>query len=361
MNPQQQEQFEREQAGRTLPPSPAPEPAAGRVEARRVHFLSEIDRQTRARSYRPMLRPGRRWSLALGTAVAAAASIAVLSLGSGSPAAPGKVPPASAASVQLLERAALVAAATPQTKVRAGQYTYIKTVGHTSVLSETKTGEMTLLRQDEGMEQWTSVDGSAQTLQRKNGSDTLLPGNPGQGNLNSPTYNLLDGLPTDPEALLKHISDDAEENHGAGSESTTGPHQEAFVTIGDLLRTGGPPDTTAALYRAAALIPGVDVVPDAVDAAGRHGVAVARTHDGERIEWIFDESTVRLLGERTVLVEDNAWGKAGTVVTSVALIDSGIVDEAGQTNYEEDSSGCKSGVATRKGDRCPALTSVRPA
>ncbi|MEW1583603.1 CU044_5270 family protein [Streptomyces microflavus] len=334
MNSQQREQFEREQAGRTLPPSPAPEPAAGRVAARRVHFLSEIDRQTRARSYRPMLRPGRRWSLALGTAVAAAASIAVLSIGSGSPAAPGKVPPASAASVQLLERAALVAAATPQTKVRAGQYTYIKMVGHTFVLSETKTGEMALLRQDEGMEQWTSVDGSAQTLQRRNGSDALLPETPGQGNLNFPTYNLLDGLPTDPEPLLKRISDDAEENHGAGSESTTGPHHEAFVTIGDLLRNGGtPPGTTAALYRAAALIPGVDIVPDAMDAAGRHGVAVARTHDGERIEWIFDESTVRLLGERTVLVEDNAWGKAGTVVTSVALIDSGIVDEAGQANY----------------------------
>lgn len=38
-----------------------------------------------------------------------------------------------------------------------------------------------------------------------------------------------------------------------------------------------------------------------------------------------------MLGERTVLVEDNAWGKAGTAVTSVALIDSGMVDEAGQT------------------------------
>ncbi|MFD3889336.1 CU044_5270 family protein [Streptomyces microflavus] len=247
----------------------------------------------------------------MGTAVAAAASVAVLSLGSGFPAAPGKVPPASAASVQLLERAALAAAATSQTKVCTGHYTYIKMVGHTSVLSETKTGEMALLRQDEGMEQWTAVDGSAQTLQRRNGSDAVLPGTPGQGNLNSPTYNHLDGLPTDPEALLKHISDDAEENHGAGSESTTGPHQRAFVTIGDLLRTGGtPPDTTVALYRAAALIPGVDIVPDAVDAAVRHGVAVARTHDGERIEWIFDESTVRLLDERTVLVEDNAWGKA---------------------------------------------------
>ncbi|WP_435804348.1 hypothetical protein [Streptomyces hirsutus] len=64
-------------------------------------------------------------------------------------------------------------------------------------------------------------------------------------------------------------------------------------------------------------------------AAGRHGVAVARTHDGERTEWIFDKSTARLLGERTVLLEDNAWGKAGTVVTSVALIGSGIAAPRG--------------------------------
>ncbi|MEU2821546.1 CU044_5270 family protein [Streptomyces bacillaris] len=333
MNPQQQEQSEREQASRMLPAPPCPEPAPGRVEARRTHLLSEIDRQARSRSSRPALRPRRRWSVVVGTAVAAGAAVAFFSLGSGSPAVPGKVPPASAASVQLLERAALAAAATPPTEVRAGQYTYVKTVGHTSVLSETKSGEMELLREDEGMEQWTSVDGSEQTLQRKNGRDALLPGIPGRGNLNSPTYMFLDALPTEPDALLKRISDDAEKNHGAGSDSTTGPHQEAFVTIGDLLRNGAtPPDTAAALYRAAALIPGVEVVPDTVDAAGRRGVSVARTHDGERTEWIFDKDTVRLLGERTVLLEDNAWGKAGTVVTSVAVVDSGIVDEAGQTN-----------------------------
>jgi hypothetical protein len=268
----------------------------------------------------------------LGAAVAAGAAVVVLTLDFGSPGAPHNVPPASAASVELLERAALAAATTPQTKVRDGQYSYVKTVGHTSVLSETKAGEMELLRQDEAMEQWTSVDGSERTLQRKDGNDNLLPGTPGRGNLNSPTYDFLAALPADPDALLKRIRDDAEKNHGAGSDSTTGPDQEAFVTIGDLLRNGvTPPGTTAALYRAAALIPGVDVVPDAVDAAGRNGVAVARTHDGERTEWIFDKSTARLLGERTVLVENNAWGAAGTVLTSVAVITYGIVDEAGQT------------------------------
>ncbi|KOV53527.1 hypothetical protein ADL00_34325 [Streptomyces sp. AS58] len=332
MSLEQREQSECERASRVLPPTPNPEPAPARVEARREHFLGEIDRQTRSRASRMALRPSRRWGLVVGTAVAAAASVVVLSFGSASPDAPSDVPPASAASVELLEKAALAAGTTPQTKVRAGQYTYVRTVGHTSVLSETAAGEMELLREDEGMEQWTSVDGSEPTLQRKGGNDNLLPGTAGGGNLNSPTYNFLAALPAEPDALLKRIREDVEKNHGAGSDSTTGPDQEAFVTIGDLLRNGAtPPETTAALYRAAALISGVDVVSDAVDAAGRHGVAVARTHDGERTEWIFDKSTARLLGERTVLVEDNAWGKAGTVASSVALIDSGIVDVAGQT------------------------------
>ncbi|MET7292426.1 CU044_5270 family protein [Streptomyces griseoloalbus] len=332
MSPEQREQSEREQASRMLPPAPYPELAPGRVEARREHFLSEVDRQARSRSPRLALRSRGRWGLVLGAVVAAGAAVVVLTLDFGSPGVPLDVPPASAASVELLERAALAAATTPQTKVRAGQYSYVKTVGHTSVLSETKAGGMELLRENEAMEQWTSVDGSERTLQREDGNDNLLAGTPGAGHLNAPTYEFLAALPADPGALLKRIRDDAEKNHGAGSDSTTGPDQEAFVTIGDLLRNGvTPPETTAALYRAAALIPGVDVVPAAVDAAGRNGVAVARTHDGERTEWIFDKSTARLLGERTVLVEDSAWGKAGTVVTSVAVVNSGIVDEAGQT------------------------------
>ncbi|MER7514861.1 CU044_5270 family protein [Streptomyces sp. NPDC126499] len=332
MNPAQREQAERLQASRVLPPPVHPEPAPDRFEARRRHLLNEIDRQTRARpTAHPASRPRRRLALVLGTTVAVGATVAVLGLGSGPTGAPPHVPSASAASVQLLERAALAAGTTVPAKVRAGQYAYVKTVGHTSVLSENEDGRTELLRRNEGMEQWTSVDGSERTLQRRNGKDTLLPHTPGRGNLNAPTYDFLAALPTDPEALLKRIRDDAEKNHGAGSDSTTGPDQEAFVTIGDLLRNGvTPPATAAALYRAAALVPGVDVVPDAVDAAGRHGVAVARVHDGERTEWIFDKNTARLLGERTVLLRDGAWGKAGTTVTSVALVSRGIVDEAGQ-------------------------------
>ncbi|MEV7536916.1 CU044_5270 family protein [Streptomyces hydrogenans] len=332
MNAEQRERFEREQAQEALPAPAYPELPSERMEARRRHLLNEVDRQGRARSRRPAPRLRRRMVLVLGTAVAAGAAVVVLGIGSGAPGGAGHVPPASAASVQLLERAALAANAMPQKEARAGQYVYVKTVGHTSVLSENQDGQPDLLRENEGMEQWTSVDGSASTLQRKEGKDSMLPGSEGGGNLNSPAYSLLATLPTDPEALLKTIREDAEKNHGAGSDSTTGPDQESFVAIGDLLRSGAAsPQLTAALYRAAALIPGVDVAPDAVDAAGRRGAAVARVHAGERKEWIFDKSAVRLLGERTVLLNDSAWGKAGTVVSSVALVASGIVDEAGQT------------------------------
>ncbi len=79
-----------------------------------------------------------------------------------------------------------------------------------------------------------------------------------------------------PRALLAMINT-AGQGHGPG------PAAEAFTTIGDLLGESiAPPEVSAALYRAAALIPGVTVVPDAVDAAGRHGVAVAFDGSGTR-------------------------------------------------------------------------------
>ena len=324
---ERQERREREEAGRALPWTPAPVPPAERMLTRRRHLLNEIDRGT------PATAPRRRIAFVVGAAVAAGAAAAGLLHGSPLPADPAE-PPASAASpasVQLLERAALAAAARPHPLVREGQYAYVRTVGHTTVLSENASGGMDRVREREDMEQWISVDGTRPTLVRVDGKDELLPGLPGTGGFNSPTYDFAAGLPTDPDDLLKLIYHDAEKNHGPGSGSTTGPDQQAFVAIGDLLRgTVTPPATTAALYRAAARIPGVVVVPDTVDAAGRRGVAVARMHDGERSEWIFDRTTVRLLGARTVLLEDSAWGRAGTVVGSIAITGSGITETAGQ-------------------------------
>jgi hypothetical protein len=114
-----------------------------------------------------------------------------------------------------------------------------------------------------------------------------------------------------------------ERGHGPG------PDQEAFVTIGDLLRTTiAPPKAAAALYRAAALIPGVTLIPDATDAAGRPGVAVGRigpgVDGGIRDELIFSRATLQLLGERTVIARTGATTEASAIVARA------FVDHYGQ-------------------------------
>ncbi|GAA0297993.1 hypothetical protein GCM10010302_40810 [Streptomyces polychromogenes] len=278
------------------------------------------------------VRPRRRMALLLtaGAATCAVAVAVTLSI-SGSDEPPAAARPEPAA-VQLLDRVALAAQAAPAPSVRDGQFLYTRTKGHSTALSETKGGGMTAARTDESAEHWVSVDGSAGTLTRNHEGEKTDPApDKGEATINGPTYRFLESLPTDPDRILEVIYADARLNHGGDSGSTTGPDQEAFVAIGDLLRTmEAPPGVSAALYRAAARIPGVVLVPEATDAAGRSGIAVARVHQGERTEWIFDKNSLRLLGERTVTLKDSAWGKAGTAVTSVAIVSRGITDKAGQ-------------------------------
>jgi hypothetical protein len=141
---------------------------------------------------------------------------------------------------------------------------------------------------------------------------------PSIGSLNAATYRLLRSLPTDPHALLALIYK-AERGHGPG------PDQEAFVTIGDLLRDKiAPPTVAAALYRAAALIPAVTLVRNATDAIGRQGVAVARTAGGIRTELIFSKTTLKLIGERAIFVRTGISGDA------TAIIRQAFVDHIGQ-------------------------------
>jgi len=78
-------------------------------------------------------------------------------------------------------------------------------------------------------------------------------------------------------------------------------------------------------------------VQDAVDAAGRHGVAVARLDEtgGQREEWIFDKKSHVFLGEREVQVKQNkgteALIKPGTVTFTSAVINRAVVDGIKQT------------------------------
>ncbi|MFJ1567531.1 CU044_5270 family protein [Streptomyces erythrochromogenes] len=236
---------------------------------------------------------------------------------------------------QLLDRISLAAASVGDgSKVRADQFIYIgsKTA---STYVKSSGDKNTLVSEELHMRhQWNSPDGRDGWLIEPGNTGpkgVTLAGKNEKGEtptpyLNAPTYDYLAGLPTDPDVLLKKIY---EETRGMGR----GPDQEAFTTIGDLLRSSYPPaELTVALYKAAAKIPGVVVVDDAVDAAGRHGLAVARLdeHSGQREEWIFDRQTLTYLGERTVQVRGEAGEggliKPGTVVFTTAVMTRTVVD-----------------------------------
>ncbi|MEU8464731.1 CU044_5270 family protein [Streptomyces sp. NPDC029003] len=297
------------------------------------HRIKEhLMRETAREAHPAPARSRRRLVLFAAVGAATCAAIVAVTLGVGGSSEHPVVAQTEPAAVQLLDRVALVAEAAPAPSVRDGQFLYTKTVGHSTSLSETSNGAMAAAPTDESAERWVSVDGSDGAVTRTaRGTSTDPAGGRGKASVNGPTYRFLEGLPTDPGRMLEKIYADARLNHGEGSGSNTGPDQEAFVAIGDLLRTvEAPPGVSAALYRAAARIPGVVLVPEATDALGRKGVAVARVHKDQRTEWIFDTQSMRLLGERTVLLKDGPWGTAGTPVTSVAIVTRGVVDGAGQ-------------------------------
>ncbi|MFB6622668.1 CU044_5270 family protein [Streptomyces sp. NPDC056374] len=235
----------------------------------------------------------------------------------------------------LLDRISLAAAGAEAPNARAGQYIYIetraanthvKTIGDKSTLVSDPLHTRRSWRSPDGLKGWLIEPGNT-------GPEGItLEGRDEQGNvptphLGAPSHDYLATLPTDPDALLRKIY---EETEGQGN----GKDQQAFTTIGDLLVESWPtPKLTAALYRAAAKIPGVVTVDSATDAAGRKGVAVARLDEtsGQRTEWIFDSRTFTFLGERTVQVKGDAGEggliKPGTVVFTHAVMVRAFVDD----------------------------------
>ncbi|MGW5481727.1 hypothetical protein [Streptomyces sp. NPDC004008] len=93
----------------------------------------------------------------------------------------------------------------------------------------------------------------------------------------------------------------------------------AFVLFGDLIRESlMAPEVSAALYRAAATIPGVRVVHDVEDSAGRKGVAVTRATGRESGQPIFDPRTCTFLGGRQVDAKGQVRGASAVLPRTVA-------------------------------------------
>ncbi|MGX1909900.1 CU044_5270 family protein [Streptomyces phaeochromogenes] len=205
-----------------------------------------------------------------------------------------------------------------------------------------------------GVEQsWKSVDGQSEGLRREH-ADGKGSGGDSDGDYVENTiarqlpgktmpeyFRQVEELPTDPDGMYRWLYglEPGERASVKRADDVDAYEKVATLLTSQLL----PPKTAAALYRAAARIPGLFVVNDARDAAGRQGVAVAMkgaslswTPDrvGARGELIFDEKTDKFLGESTVRIsgpknECDVLDK-GDLVESVAVVDRGIVDETGQ-------------------------------
>ncbi|MBX6382464.1 MAG: CU044_5270 family protein [Microbispora sp.] len=135
-------------------------------------------------------------------------------------------------------------------------------------------------------------------------------------------YTNLKKLPTDPEKMRAYLYD---RPHGDNP-----PDSAAWTAAGDLLReTYMPAPQRAALFKAAATIPGVTVTENAEDAAGRTGIGVGRVFGGVREEIIFDPSTYELLGERGIVVDaEQAKAPVGKLVASTAQLKITVEDSA---------------------------------
>jgi RNA polymerase sigma-70 factor (ECF subfamily) len=130
-------------------------------------------------------------------------------------------------------------------------------------------------------------------------------------------------LPRDPQALLNIIY---ERTNGAGKSK----ENAAFVAIADGLRNGVvPADLRAALYKAAALIPGVIVGNRQATIDGRTGIAIGipSPDGGLRDDIIIDPDSGLVIGEQDVLLKDYPGSPAGTVPTWTSVKTS-VVDDA---------------------------------
>ncbi|MFJ1898592.1 CU044_5270 family protein [Streptomyces sp. NPDC088115] len=228
----------------------------------------------------------------------------------------------------LMENVAERASQGPATRVGVNQFVYVRS--HYSNM-QAEVGSPFKLK-TYYREAWTSQNPDKVQSRLKQPGDDIVWSAPREGdeglaewNRNH-TYAALEKLPTEPDALLKKLREDA-----AYSGSSD---QNLFNYVAGLINENIlPPETGAAIYRAAAKIPGVVALDRAQDGDGRPGVALARTdeRDHERKELVFDANSYDYLGMRAYLVQNTELGKKGTVTEMQAVLDRGVVDSRDET------------------------------
>ncbi|MFK0008475.1 CU044_5270 family protein [Paenarthrobacter sp. NPDC090520] len=141
--------------------------------------------------------------------------------------------------------------------------------------------------------------------------------------LDMPLPEAVKTLPREPQALLDLIY---LKTKGKGPSA----EKEALTTIASSLRTGViPADLRAAMYKAAALIPGVVVADKQATLDGRQGIALGVAWAGGKFreDIIIDPATGLLIGERTVYLVAESGIPANTA-SSWTAVRTSVVDSA---------------------------------
>jgi hypothetical protein len=283
-----------------------------------------------ARTGAPKLRVSRRGALRAAAAVGLAAIMVVAS----APWLSSRI-----AAAALFSELAVVAAAQPAApSVPPGSYAYTRS--ETMQLFEAPASGLTALI-PRTREIWVSPDGSGRLRDERAGDPVffneagraawIAAGSPrlssdidedyGPGGL---YFEDLSALPTDTAAMTAMVR--------ARASKTERPLDvQMFVVVGDLLReTGAAPAVRAALYRVAAGIPGVELIGNVRDRAGRQGVAVAKTiyhfSGTERDTLIFDPTTSTLLSTEMVRTPWPFISNEPTMASYVVYLESKVVE-----------------------------------
>ena len=92
-----------------------------------------------------------------------------------------------------------------------------------------------------------------------------------------------------------------------------------------------PADLRAALYRALALLPGLEVTERVANLDGHQGTSLGLTEYGVRHDLIIDPATGQYIGERTVYVSDDFDVPPGTIFSYTSVSNPVVVDAVGDT------------------------------